>query len=236
LSFLRKRIGKISGVELSRMIKSTAYDRFRSERKEMIDIIRRRGIHDELLIDAMEKIPRHLFVGDLFVNRAYDDCALPIAMSQTISQPYTVAKMTEALEIKKGVKILEVGTGSGYQAAILSQMGARVFTIERHMELLNDARKILDKLGYPIVSKCGDGTVGWSEFAPFDGIIVTAAAPEAPQPLLEQLSEGGKLVIPIGSYDVQDLHIITRRKDKFEKREIVGFKFVPLIGKKGWQT
>ena len=218
------------------MIRSVQQDRFRTERREMIEIIRQRGIQDENLISVMEKIPRHLFVTDLFVNRAYDDCALPIAMSQTISQPYTVAIMTEALEVKKGGKVLEIGTGSGYQSAVLAEMGMRVFTIERHMDLLIDARKILDKLGYPVVSKCGDGTVGWSEFAPFDGIIVTAAAPEAPKPLLDQLAEGGKLVIPIGAVDVQDLHIITRRKDKFETKEIVGFKFVPLIGKKGWQA
>lgn len=218
------------------MIKSVQNDRFKAERKEMIEIIRGRGIMDEVLIKAMEKIPRHMFVSDLFVNRAYDDCALPIASSQTISQPYTVAIMTEALRVKKGNKILEVGTGSGYQAAILAEMGARVFSIERHMELINEARKILDKLGYTVVSKCGDGTIGWSEFAPFDGIIVTAAAPEAPQPLLDQLANNGKLVIPIGTFDIQDLHIITRRKDKFETQEIVGFKFVPLIGKKGWQA
>jgi protein-L-isoaspartate(D-aspartate) O-methyltransferase len=218
------------------MIKTGQVDRFKSERQEMLDIIRERGVTDENVIKAMGKIPRHQFVSDLFLNRSYDDSALPIAMSQTISQPYTVAVMTEALEVKKGSKVLEVGTGSGYQAAILVEMGARVFTIERHIELLNEARRVLEKFGYPVVSKCGDGTIGWNEFAPFDGIIVTAAAPETPQPLLDQLSDGGKLVIPIGSYDIQDLHIITRKKDMFETKQINGFKFVPLIGKKGWQT
>lgn len=209
--------------------------RFKNERKEMVELIRHRGVKDELLLKAMETIPRHLFVGELFLNRAYEDCALPIGLSQTISQPYTVAVMTEALEIKKESKILEIGTGSGYQAAILSEMGARVFTIERHMELLNEARKVFEKLSYPVVSKCGDGTIGWTEFAPYDGIIVTASAPEIPQPLLEQLADGGKIVIPIGSMEFQDLHVITRHKNNYNKREILGFKFVPLIGKKGWQ-
>ncbi len=209
--------------------------RFKTERKEMVELIRQRGVKDENLLKVMERIPRHLFVTDLFISRAYEDSPLPIGKSQTISQPYTVAVMTEALEVKKGSKVLEVGTGSGYQAAILAELGARVFTIERHMELLNASRKIFEKLGYPIVSKCGDGTIGWAEFAPFDGIIVTAAAPEIPQALLDQLADGGKLVIPIGSMEYQDLHVVTRRKDKFLTKQIVGFKFVPLIGKLGWQ-
>ncbi len=209
--------------------------RYKSERKEMVDLIRRRNVNDESLLRAMEKIPRHLFVGDLFVGRAYEDSALPIGLSQTISQPYTVAVMTEALEIKKGAKVLEIGTGSGYQAAVLAEMGARVFTIERHMELLNEARKVFDKLKYPIVSKCGDGTIGWGEFAPYDGIIVTASAPEIPEPLLAQLVNGGKLVIPIGNIDFQDLHVVTREGDSYQRKDILGFKFVPLIGKMGWQ-
>lgn len=209
--------------------------RFKSERKEMVELIRNRGVKDENLLRAMLRVPRHLFVNELFITRAYDDSALPIGMSQTISQPYTVAVMTEALEVKKGSKILEIGTGSGYQAAILAEMGARVYTIERYIELLNNARKTLEKLGYQVVSKCGDGTIGWSEFAPYDGIIVTAAAPEVPQPLLSQLADGGILVIPIGDIDTQDLHVIKKVKDKFEKRIIMGFRFVPLIGKMGWQ-
>ncbi len=209
--------------------------RYKTERKEMVELIRHRGVKDENLLKVIERIPRHLFVTDLFIGRAYEDSPLPIGKSQTISQPYTVAVMTEALEIKKGSKVLEVGTGSGYQAAILAEMGVRVFTIERHMELLNASRKIFEKLGYPIVSKCGDGTIGWAEFAPYDGIIVTAAAPEIPQALLDQLADGGKLVIPIGSMEFQDLHVVTRKKDKFLRKEICGFKFVPLIGKMGWQ-
>lgn len=209
--------------------------RYKSERKEMVELIRQRGVKDENLLKVMERVPRHLFVTDLFIGRAYEDSPLPIGKSQTISQPYTVAVMTEALELRKGYKVLEVGTGSGYQAAILAELGVRVFTIERHMELLNASRKVFEKLGYPIVSKCGDGTIGWAEFAPYEGIIVTAAAPEIPQALLDQLADGGKLVIPIGSMEFQNLHIITRNKDKFLTKEIYGFKFVPLIGKMGWQ-
>ncbi|RCK71630.1 MAG: Protein-L-isoaspartate O-methyltransferase [Ignavibacteriae bacterium] len=209
--------------------------RFKSERKEMVELIRSRGVKDENLLKAMLKVPRHLFVNELFIGRAYEDSALPIGMSQTISQPYTVAVMTEALEVKKGSKILEIGTGSGYQAAILAEMGAKVYTIERYVELLNSARKNLEKLGYQVVSKCGDGTIGWSEFAPYDGIIVTAAAPDVPQPLLDQLADGGILVIPIGDIDTQNLHVIKKFKDKFDTRVIFGFRFVPLIGKMGWQ-
>ena len=209
--------------------------RFEIERDDMIDLLKRRGIQDERLLKAMSAIERHEFVQEPFINRAYEDSALPIGCSQTISQPYTVAYMTECLQVKEGDKILEVGTGSGYQAVILAEMGARVFTIERHIELLTESRKRFDKLGYDIASKCGDGTIGWSEFAPFDGILVTAAAPEAPQPLLKQLKQDGLLVIPIGDLDVQNLHIIKRSNDHYEIREIASFKFVPLIGRKGWR-
>jgi protein-L-isoaspartate(D-aspartate) O-methyltransferase len=205
------------------------------ERREMLDLIRDRGIKDENLLRAMSVIDRREFVQKAFQSRAYDDSALPIGHSQTISQPYTVAFMTEALEIEKGDKILEVGTGSGYQAAILAEMGARVYTIERNMELLNEARKRLEKLGYQVASKCGDGTIGWKEFAPYDGIIVTAGAPEVPKPLLNQLADGGILVIPIGDIDIQNIHIIRRVKDNFETKEAFGFKFVPLIGREGWK-
>jgi len=142
--------------------------------------------------------------------------------------------MTQVLGVKAGDKILEVGTGSGYQAAVLAEMGAKVFTIERHIELLSSARKLFDKLGYRIASKAGDGTVGWNEFAPFNGIIVTAGAPDVPQPLLKQLDDGGKLVIPVGDLETQNLLVVTRNGERFERKEIYGFKFVPLIGKMGW--
>ena|ERR1051326_2242746 len=209
--------------------------RFDIERDEMIELLRQRGIRDERLLSAMGSVARNEFVQELFVNRSYEDSALPIGSSQTISQPYTVAFMTQCLEVKEGDKILEIGTGSGYHAAVLAAMGARVFTIERHMALLSEARTSFDKFGYDIASKCGDGTIGWTEFAPFDGILVTAGAPEVPQPLLDQLKDGGRLVIPIGDLSVQNLHVIRRVKDRYDTKITSGFKFVPLIGKKGWK-
>lgn len=208
--------------------------RFDTERAEMIALLRSRGIIEERVMSAMSKIERHLFVQEPFTHRAYDDSALPIGKGQTISQPYTVAVMTEALALAPGDKVLEVGTGSGYQASVLAELGARVFTIERDPDLLAGARRIFERQQYRIASKAGDGTVGWSDFAPFDGIIVTAGAPEVPQPLLDQLAEGGRCVIPVGDRDIQTLLIITRHGAKFSRREFSGFKFVPLIGKMGW--
>ncbi len=208
--------------------------RFGDEIQDMIKLLRDRNITDERLLRAMANVPRHLFVPEPFTNRSYEDSALPIGKQQTISQPYTVAFMTQSLDVRPGNKILEVGTGSGYQAAVLAEMGAKVFTIERHSELLSKSRKILEKLGYRVASKAGDGTVGWSEFAPFDGIIVTAGAPDVPEPLTKQLADGGKLVIPVGDMEIQNLLIVTRRGLQFDRREAVGFKFVPLIGKMGW--
>ncbi|GJQ20595.1 MAG: protein-L-isoaspartate O-methyltransferase [Bacteroidia bacterium] len=208
--------------------------RFDEERKEMVALLRQRGITDERIIAAMSRVERHLFVKEPFINRAYDDTALPIAKQQTISQPYTVAFMTQELDPQPGQKVLEIGTGSGYQAVILAELGARVFTIERHMDLFLQARKLFERLGYRIATLCGDGSVGWSEFAPYDRIVVTAAAPEVPEPLLNQLAEGGKLVIPVGGLDMQKLFSITKTADGFDRKEVYGFKFVPLIGKKGW--
>lgn len=210
------------------------FRRLDAEREEMIDLILRRGITDEALIAAMRRVDRREFVGGAFANRSYDDSALPIGCSQTISQPYTVAFMTRALGAGPGDKVLEIGTGSGYQAALLAEMGMRVFTIERHMALLVEARKRFERFRYNIASKCGDGTLGWSEFAPYRGIIVTAGAPEPPQALLDQLDDGGRLVIPIGGLEIQEIHTITRRGGRFEVVQAAGFKFVPLIGKSGW--
>lgn len=204
--------------------------------RDMIDLIIQRGVKDENLLQAMRVIDRSEFIQESFKNRAYDDCALPIGYSQTISQPYTVAVMTECLEVKKKNKVLEIGTGSGYQAVILAEMGARVFTIERNMHLLTQARKRFEKFGYDIASKCGDGTIGWKEFAPFDRIIVTAGAPEVPKPLLDQLADGGLIVIPIGDLDIQDLHVVKRVRNDFVRKEIMGFKFVPLVGKRAWKS
>jgi len=200
----------------------------------MVALVRDRGVSDARILRAMGSVDRHLFVPEPFTSRSYEDSALPIGKGQTISQPYTVAFMTQALGVRPGDRILEVGTGSGYQAAILAEMGARVFSIERNLDLLAGARKLLDRLEYRIATKGGDGTVGWSEFAPFNGIIVTAGAPDVPAPLLKQLGDGGKLVIPVGTREFQTLMVIARRGDEYDRREIEGFKFVPLIGKMGW--
>jgi protein-L-isoaspartate(D-aspartate) O-methyltransferase len=208
--------------------------RFEQERKDMIALLKQRGIKDELLLKAIQRVEREQFVLAAFVNRAYDDSALPIASGQTISQPYTVAFQTEKLQVGKDSKVLEIGTGSGYQAAILAEMGCRVFTIERHMELHLQARKLLEKLGYRVATRCGDGTIGWNEFAPYNGIVVTAAAPEVPKALLHQLADGGRLVIPVGDMEGQSIRVITRQGNEFESIDSQGFKFVPLIGKEGW--
>jgi len=208
--------------------------RLEADREEMIALLRERGIIHDRLLRAMTMVERHQFVPEPFTGRAYEDSALPIGKGQTISQPYTVAFMTQALDVHEGDRVLEVGTGSGYQAAILAAMGARVFSIERNLDLLASARKVLDRLGYNIATKGGDGTVGWSEFAPYDGIMVTAGAPDIPQPLLNQLSEGGRLVIPVGDLTVQTLIVCIRHGETYERRAVEGFKFVPLIGKMGW--
>jgi protein-L-isoaspartate(D-aspartate) O-methyltransferase len=211
-----------------------ALGRFDRERGELVAILKERGILSDRVLRAVGKVERHLFVQEPFLNRAYEDTALPIGKGQTISQPYTVAVMTESLDLKQGDRVLEIGTGSGYQAAILAEMGAKVYSIERDLGLLEGARKVLDQLGYRVASKAGDGTVGWQEFAPYQGIVVTAGAPDVPKPLLDQLDDGGRLVIPIGGQEIQSLWVITRRGSSYDRRVMDGFKFVPLIGKMGW--
>ncbi|HAV22363.1 MAG: protein-L-isoaspartate O-methyltransferase [Ignavibacteria bacterium RIFCSPLOWO2_12_FULL_56_21] len=210
-------------------------NRLLNERKDLIETLRSKGIRNERVLKALGKVERQLFVLPPFARKAYEDTALPIASGQTISQPYTVAFMTEQLDPKSDGKILEIGTGSGYQAAVLAELGCRVFTIERHMELHLQSRKLLEQLGYRVASKCGDGTVGWTEFSPYDGIIVTAAAPQVPDPLISQLADGGRLVIPVGDTETQDLRVITKTGETLEQRDVHGFKFVPLIGKMGWE-
>ncbi len=218
------------------MTKTGLLDKFSVAREDMVRLLKDRGISDERVLAAMLKVERHLFVPLPLRNHAYDDAALPIGEGQTISQPFTVAVMTEALCVKELDKILEIGTGSGYQAAILAEMGARVFTIERISSLLRNARRTLEELNVRFVSKESDGTIGWSQFAPYDGVVVTAGAPEIPKALVEQLKIGGKLVVPVGSHSFQQMKVITKLNDdnEFEVIDKADFKFVPLIGREGW--
>jgi len=196
-----------------------------------------RGIKDAKLIAAVKKIPRHLFVEEALQNQAYSDHPLPIGEKQTISQPYMVALMTEALLLSGKEKVLEIGTGSGYQTAILAELSEKVFSIERIRSLAIRARKLLYELGYFNVEiKIFDGTFGWVEERPFDAIIVTAGSPDIPQPLIDQLAMGGRLVIPVGDAFVQDLFRVTKAEEGIKKEDLGGCRFVKLIGKYGWET
>ena len=199
-------------------------------RQKLVETIAAKGIKDEAVLKAIGNIPRHLFMDSGFLDHAYQDKAFPIAADQTISQPYTVAFQTELLQVKKGDKILEIGTGSGYQAAVLCELGAKVYSIERQQELFKKTSKFLPKLGYrPKKLIFGDGYKGLPEEAPFDGIVVTAGAPFVPKPLLAQLKVGGRLVIPVGD-DVQVMTLYIRKGTKeFEKHELGDFRFVPLL-------
>ena len=199
-------------------------------RKKLAEVVASKGITDRRILGAIAKIPRHLFMDSSFEAHAYQDKAFPIGADQTISQPYTVAFQTELLSVKKGDKILEVGTGSGYQAAVLMELGAKVYSIERQALLFKRAKLFLPKLGYrPKRLVFGDGYKGLPDEAPFDGIIVTAGAPYVPKPLLSQLKTGGKLVIPVGS-KTQTMTVFTRISEKeFEKKEHGSFRFVPLL-------
>lgn len=197
--------------------------------------IEARGIRDPRVLAAMRKVPRHRFVDEALIGQAYGDYPLPIGEQQTISQPYIVALMTEALELKGTEKVLEIGTGSGYQAAILAECAAQVFSVERLPTLADRARRILDALGYKNIKiKVGDGTLGWPEEAPFDGIIVTAAAPAIPQPLLNQLAKHGRMVIPVGDRYSQTLMVVRKTPEGLKYDYRGGCRFVKLIGTYGW--
>jgi protein-L-isoaspartate(D-aspartate) O-methyltransferase len=212
---------------------STKFDR---QREEMVKRqIETRGITDQRVLAALRKVPRHLFVSEALRDQAYGDFPLPIGDQQTISQPYIVAEMTQALQLSANDRVLEIGTGSGYQAAILAEIVYRVYTIERIHSLLIKARRIFDRLRYHnIITRFGDGTVGWLEESPFDAIIVTAGAPRIPDSLMDQLAENGRLVVPVGDQHSQELVKILNKQDGIHRSNLGGCRFVKLVGEKGW--
>ena len=202
-------------------------------RNQLVTILKKKGITDDLVLAAIKKIPRHLFLDSGFEAFAYQDKAFPIGADQTISQPYTVAFQTQLLEVKKDQKILEIGTGSGYQTAVLCELGAKVYSIERQVELFKKTQSLLPKLNIrPKYLSFGDGYKGLENYAPFDGIIVTAGAPIIPKPLMAQLKIGGRLVIPVGETDQIMTLLIRKNETQFEKHEFGDFKFVPMLEKK----
>lgn len=212
-------------------------DPYAGEREAMVrHQIASRGIADRRLLAALRAVPRHCFVPPEIQRRAYEDRPLEIGSGQTISQPYMVAKMTELLKLTPQSRVLEIGTGSGYQAAVLAELVAEIISVERFPELAETARERLDALEYGNVTVVvGDGTLGWLELAPYDGIVVTAAAPAIPQALQSQLALGGRLVCPVGSRDLQQLKIVTRdAEDHFTEHESIRCMFVPLVGREGW--
>jgi protein-L-isoaspartate(D-aspartate) O-methyltransferase len=211
--------------------------KFKNLREKMVTTqIEARGIRDRRVLDAMRKVPRHLFVSEALQDQAYGDFPLPIGEGQTISQPYIVAEMTLALGLTPDDVVLEIGTGSGYQTAILAELAFKVFTIERVRKLFIATRKVLDQLKYHnVVAKCSDGTLGWPNEGPFDGIIVTAGAPKVPETLVQQLKEGGRLVVPAGGRHSQALLKIVKHPDGVRETNLGGCRFVKLIGNHGWQ-
>jgi protein-L-isoaspartate(D-aspartate) O-methyltransferase len=210
-------------------------DKYFISRKELIETLKRSGIKADRVLDVMQEVPRHEFISGGTFSDPYENAPQPIGFGQTISQPYIVALMTQYLKLKGDEKVLEIGTGCGYQTAILCEMAKEVYSVERIPALRDKSIKNLDKLGYKNYQIClSDGTEGWEEFAPYDAIIVTAASPEVPEPLKEQLVPGGRLVIPVGKGSTQDLLCITRNIDSYITEYICGVCFVPLVGKYGW--
>lgn len=213
-------------------------DRYREKgaRKKLVEYLKEKGIADNNVLKAIGKVPRHYFFDETFWSQAYKDIAFPIGDGQTISQPYTVAYQTELLHIKPGDKVLEIGTGSGYQTCILIELGAKVFTIERQENLYNRTRQVLPHIGYHADFFYGDGSKGISEHAPYDKIIVTAGAPLVPEILLKQLKIGGILVIPVGDEKSQKMITVLRvAENDFERFVLDTFRFVPLVGEKAWE-
>jgi protein-L-isoaspartate(D-aspartate) O-methyltransferase len=208
------------------------------QREEMIQTqLRARGITDEGVLEAFRRVPRHLFVSEALRDQAYGDFPLPIGEQQTISQPYIVAEMTQALQLDKDDRVLEIGTGSGYQAAIIAEMVYRVYSIERLHGMLVKARRLFDRLHYHnIITRYSDGTMGWEQESPFDAIVVTAGAPKIPDTLVNQLASGGRMIIPVGDRYSQELIKITRHQQGIHQARLGGCRFVKLIGEYGWKT
>lgn len=211
-------------------------DPYARKRRRLVETVRGQGVSDPRVLEAVADVPRHRFVPDAVLRRAYEDTALPIGFGQTISQPSIQALYLQVLEIGAGDRVLEVGTGSGYQTALLAALSANVYSVERIPQLAVRARQALDELGHRNVALLtGDGTVGWSRYAPYDAILVAAAAPDVPQALVEQLAPGGRLLIPLGDRDTQKLTLVRRTEGGGTEREhVVGCVFVPLIGRFGW--
>ena len=209
--------------------------KLRGLRNKLVKKLREKGIHDEAVLAAIGKVPRHVFFENALLDHAYQDKAFPIGEGQTISQPYTVAFQSEKLEIMPGDKVLEIGTGSGYQACILLELGAKVYTIEYNRKLYEIVKGFLPSLGYKPYFFYGDGSKGLPSKAPFDKIIVTAGAPVVPTALTDQLAEGGILVIPVGGRDKQSMLQVRKEKGKLIKKEFANFAFVPLLGEQGWK-
>jgi protein-L-isoaspartate(D-aspartate) O-methyltransferase len=219
------------------MVERVVEPEFRGARMRLVEDIRAKGIRDMAVLRAFERIPRHQFVPTGIRHRAYEDTPLPIGNGQTISQPYIHAHYLELLGLKGTEKVLEIGTGTGYQTALLAQLVPQVFSIERIAALSEQAKANLEKLGIGNVSLCvGDGTLGWSVHAPYDAILVSAGSPSVPKPLLDQLADKGRLLIPEGDLETQHLMVYTRRGERIDKREVAPVRFVPLIGSHGWEN
>ena len=210
---------------------------FKKARERMVESqIAARGVTDQRVLEAMRKVPRHLFVDEALQEQAYADHPLPIGEKQTISQPYIVGLMTGSLELTGSEKVLEIGTGSGYQSAVLAELADRVFSIERYPALAQRANGILQKQGYQnVIIRVGDGSMGWPDDAPFDGVLVTAGTPQIPQPLIDQLAMGGRLVVPVGDRFSQELILVRRGPEGVTKTNLGGVRFVDRIGKWGWK-
>jgi protein-L-isoaspartate(D-aspartate) O-methyltransferase len=210
-------------------------DRFVAQRRGLISRLQERGIRDMSVLQAFDRVPRHLFVPQAVGHRAYEDSPLPIGFGQTASQPSLQALYMQLLEIGPNDKVLEIGTGSGFQTAVLALLADRVYSVERIRELSTRARDVLDGMRLSNVALLvGDGTIGWSRYAPYDAILVAAGGPEVPQPLLDQLADGGRMLVPVGTREAQRLVLVRRRGDQFFSENVLDCTFVPLLGRFGW--